>query len=319
MPLEEQRRRMSSLREKVQRNDVGTWANAFLRALGDTADTKHRVATTPPPATLVDKLLAASRLALFLDYDGTLLELADRPELAVPDPELRELLHALAKRPHTEVHIVSERAPKDLERLLGDLPVRLHAENGFWTRTHEGWRARGDEESRWKPAAITILEAFAERTPGAFVEDKPTSLSWHYRLSDPELASTRIRELRLALFELLRANSIDLVTGAKVLELRRSGVNKGVVVGEAASDATVVAVGDDRNDLDLFAAAERRGFSVHIGSAATPASLRVASPRDLRALLTRLVSEEEHSTDPLAAAPTVAGAPAGSAMSVYAP
>lgn len=287
MPREEQRKRMSALRRRVLDYDVHAWARDFLKALS--GEKPARPATVRPGEDLVARLREAPRLSLFLDYDGTLVDIANRPDGAVPDQELQQLLIALSARPGTEVNVISERTPKDLDELLGELPVRLHAEHGFWSKTADGWKPRGDPESSWKLGVLTVLRAFAARTPGSFVEEKSTAASWHYRLSDLELASARVREIRLALVDELRAHDLELLAGTKVLEVRRRGVNKGTIVAAAPADALVVVAGDDRTDEEMFAAAERRGCSVHVGGGATSATFRLSSPAEVRRILRALL------------------------------
>ncbi len=81
MSLDEQRRRMRALRRQVFEHDVDAWARGFLDALGqeprEPAATA-RMPTRPPPSELADVLLHASSLAFYLDYDGTLVDLANR-------------------------------------------------------------------------------------------------------------------------------------------------------------------------------------------------------------------------------------------------
>src|SRR5512144_1102436 len=83
---------------------------------------------------LIQAYRATRRRALLLDYDGTLIPFVEDPKLARPDPELLELLGALAATPGNEVAIVSGRPRRDLEEWFGPLPVALVAEHGVWLR-----------------------------------------------------------------------------------------------------------------------------------------------------------------------------------------
>jgi trehalose 6-phosphate synthase/phosphatase len=289
MTREEQGRRMRELRRHVHRNNVHVWARDFLAAL--TADPR-RASRTPPSTSeaLVERLRAADELSLFLDYDGTLVDLADRPDAAIAGPELKALLRALAARPRTEVHVVSGRSIADLERILGDVArLRLHAEHGAWSRRGDEWLANGKPSADWKPEVVAELARLAARTPGAFVEEKLTAVAFHYRLSDPELASTRLRDLRLALHGVARTHDLEVVAGAKVVEVRRRDHGVRRVLEHAPQGALVVAAADDASDDLLLAEAEKRGVGVRVGSGPTASSYRVASPLELRALLQQLV------------------------------
>jgi trehalose 6-phosphate synthase/phosphatase len=295
MPLAEQQRRMCRLRERVFANDVTTWANEFLDALAAATDrmaAAHAGSAVAPPDELVASLASSPRLALYLDFDGTLVDIADRPAEVTADRELQALLRKLAGCAATDVHIVSGRAPSDLATLFGDLPIHLHAEHGFWSRApNEGWRSIGDPSSPWKREVLRVLTHFAARTPGAFVEDKPVSASWHYRMSDPELASARLREIRLALADVLATHQLDVLAGAKALEVRRRGANKGhVIVRTAPEDSAIIAIGDDRTDEDMFAAVGE-ATSIRVGAGPTRAAYRCASPDAVRALLSSLANQ----------------------------
>ena len=110
------------------------------------------------------------------------------PELARPDAALLELLEELAKRPHTELHVVSGRGREPLEQWLGDLPIGLHAEHGFWSRSagSHTWVAAAEITGGWREPALAILRDITARTPGSLTEIKSVALAWHYRMADPE-------------------------------------------------------------------------------------------------------------------------------------
>ncbi|MGZ3421170.1 MAG: bifunctional alpha,alpha-trehalose-phosphate synthase (UDP-forming)/trehalose-phosphatase, partial [Polyangiales bacterium] len=214
MPEDERRSRMRALRRHVRAHDVHEWAKKFLDDLGGDrhAKTAARTSIVSTAETLSRQIASAESLELFIDYDGTLVPLVRTPDLARPDPALLALLRRLAERPHTRVHIVSGRKHEDLQDFLGDLPVALHAEHGFWMRPRDGvWQTVAPLDGAWKDNARAILEGFAARTPGASVEEKTVSLAFHYRRVDPELASARLRELRHALAELVRAHGLELL------------------------------------------------------------------------------------------------------------
>src|SRR5215471_13672591 len=87
------------------------------------------------PEPVVDEVVAANGLVLLLDYDGTLVPIADAPNLAVPDTELIDLLWKVAARRHTTVHLVSGRPAATLEAWFGGIPMTLWAEHGFCRRS----------------------------------------------------------------------------------------------------------------------------------------------------------------------------------------
>ena len=293
MPEEERRARMESLRERVLRRDVHGWARSFVSRLESMAGTTVE-ATRPSPArdvaAALERVSAAPKLALLLDYDGTLVQFAATPELAAPDAPLLALLRRLAER--ADVHVVSGRKRATLERWLGALPVGLHAEHGYWSRLRGGaWTSPNLGPVAWREPVLAILRDFAERTPGSLVEEKTVGLAWHWRMAEPEYGAAQAKELSVHLATLLTNVPVELLPGDKVLEVRPLGIHKGRVAVEVHArqpDAFLVALGDDRTDEDLFAALPEGNLAVHVGPAPSRATLRLADVGAARAFLARI-------------------------------
>ncbi|MEZ5318722.1 MAG: bifunctional alpha,alpha-trehalose-phosphate synthase (UDP-forming)/trehalose-phosphatase [Vicinamibacterales bacterium] len=301
MSPDEQGVRMRRLREAVLASPVDNWARSFLDDLTHVAPTPPS-GVSPPTVleTLVDELAAARHRVLLLDYDGTLVPIERLPDLASPDPPLLTLLGALADTPGMEVHVVSGRSRDVLSRWLGALPVWMHAEHGFWTRTpNDTWSQRRDIPAFREPA-IEIMRRYARATPGAMVEPKAASVAFHMRGADPRLASVRLDELRAELAASLGSDA-ELMDGHKVLEVRPAGVNKGRIVEDILSSRgtppAVFAAGDDRTDEDMFAVLGPDALTLRVGPGTTRARFRVATPFDLRRLLQRLIAPSRPAGD----------------------
>jgi trehalose 6-phosphate synthase/phosphatase len=246
-------------------------------------------------AALAAALRAAPGLVLLLDYDGTLVPFAPRPEEAAPDAELLALLAGLARRPRTALHLVSGRPRDTLEAWFGHLPAGLHAEHGLWSRPGAGrpWIARPAGDLGWRPAARQACRAAAASLPGSFVEDKPAGLAWHYRTAEPRAAAAAAAALEARLRALLAGAAVELLRGDHVLELRPAGVHKGLLVEEvraqAPPDSLLLAIGDDRTDEDLFAALPPGAVAIHVGPRPSAAPLRLDDVGQVRALLASLL------------------------------
>ena len=100
MPAQERQLRMAHLRIRVETYDVHRWAREFLDRLGSDLEPPHALRPSPPSvlAAAQARIREAPSAVLLLDYDGTLVEFAPTPDLAVPDRGLLELLAALARR-----------------------------------------------------------------------------------------------------------------------------------------------------------------------------------------------------------------------------
>jgi trehalose 6-phosphate synthase/phosphatase len=294
MPSDERRTRMAILRHRVMTYDVHWWARSFIARLERAGST-----TAPgfsPPAVVrgaIDRARSARRLALLLDYDGTLVPFAPTPDLAAPDPGLLALLRRLAARPSTEVHVVSGRKRDTLERWFGSLPVGLHAEHSFWTRAPGGsWVGAEIPASEWREPVLAILRDFAERTPGSLIEEKTAGFAWHYRSADREYGEAQAKDLSLHLATLLSNVPVEILPGDMVLEVRLHGIHKGravaQVLGRLPPDTLLFAMGDDRTDEDLFAELPDGSVAVHVGPQASRAPIRIRDVAAARAMLSQI-------------------------------
>jgi trehalose 6-phosphate synthase/phosphatase len=302
MPEEERRVRMRALRQRIAARDVHHWVQGFMDALGAVRGEGTRAATvvTPPEDLdgLAARLRSAERLLLLLDYDGTLVPFARAPDLAAPDRPLRDLLAALVAKPGVRIHVVSGRGREPLERWLGQLPIGLHAEHGYWSRMapDRPWIAMQDVNVAWKAAVRRLFDQVTAATPGALVEEKTASLAWHWRMAEPELGAARADELWRRLELDVRDGPVELLRGEKVIEVRPRGVNKGRVVERILALLepplpTIVAMGDDGTDEDTFRALPPDAIAIGVGYRASVARYRVATPRAARAFLANVVGK----------------------------
>jgi len=241
----------------------------------------------------VELVRSARRLALVLDYDGTLVPFAPLPELAAPDREILLLLERLAARPRTQVHLVSGRKRETLERWFGSFPLGLHAEHGFWSRPAGGeWKGAEVPAGPWREPLLAVLREFTERTPGSLIEEKTAGYAWHYRTADPEFGAAQAKELSFHLTALLGNVGLEVLHGDKVLEIRPAGINKGLAVARvlalSSAGTLLFAMGDDRTDEDLFAALPEGSVAVHVGPLPSRAPIRIADVSAARQVLAQI-------------------------------
>jgi trehalose 6-phosphate synthase/phosphatase len=298
MPEDQRRDRMTALRRRVKAHDSFRWSKAFMEALapcGEAPSMETGISTREEIEALVNGLRRAERLILFLDYGGTLLPFASAPELAAPDAELLDLLGKLAARPGAQVHIVSGRTRDRLDHWLGDLPLVLHAENGYWSRRapDKPWKPLKQEAFGWKRKALPVLEWFTGETPGSMIEDKTAALMWHYRMAEPELGAEKAKELGTMLERELEGMPVEVRMGKKVVEIRTRGRNLGEIVPAIVKGlderARVVAMGDDSANEELFAALPSGAVAIRVGPGPSLAPYRLAGHEEARDLLRGLL------------------------------
>ncbi|MCC6784637.1 MAG: bifunctional alpha,alpha-trehalose-phosphate synthase (UDP-forming)/trehalose-phosphatase [Planctomycetes bacterium] len=299
MAEEERRERIGAMAERVRGLECTAWAERFLARSAEANARNRRRSSIPLRGAEEQRLrecfARAPRRFLLLDYDGTLRELERTPLDARPDQALRELLRALARDERTQVHVVSGRRRRELERWLGDLGVHLSAEHGFASRPAGSaeWREPEGIDLSWLPAVDEVLARVCDEVPGTTLERKPSALAWHYRLADTEYGPWRARELLSELTTALARLPVEVIHGVRVVEVRAAGVHKGVYVARVVADAGpsdfILGIGDDRTDRDLFRALPEHAFAVHVGRGDEDARFRIESPARVRALLSRLL------------------------------
>jgi trehalose 6-phosphate synthase/phosphatase len=301
MPVEEQTRRMAPMHERLQRYNVSFWADEFLRALGQIKIEQERFNArhlgTPERENLLTDFMQAERRLLFLDYDGTLVPFAPFPQAARPTSELFRMLETLAADDRNEVVLISGRDKETMDRWFGHLPIGIVAEHGIWIR-HVGdqWQTIKPVSNQWKPRILPLLQTYADRLPGAFVEEKEYSVAWHYRRADAILAAIRAKELRDNLVNLTANIDLQVMQGNKVVEVRMGGVNKGAAVLRwllHESAPFTLAIGDDWTDEDMFAVLPPEAYSIRVGMIQSHARFNVRHYLDVRNLLDQLANVPE--------------------------
>jgi trehalose 6-phosphate synthase/phosphatase len=300
MPLEEQVCRNGFLQERLRRYNVNRWAEDFVQTLLSTqqieAARRARSLSGKIQAGLFERYRSATRRALLLDYDGTLVPFAAEPRLAAPDPPLIDLLARLSAVPGNHVAIISGRPRRDLDQWFSGSPLALIAEHGLWLRPKGGeWRMLKSITAEWKDRVSPILQLYVDRLPGALLEEKEFSLAWHYRRADPELASRRAKELLDNLADFTRNIDVQVLEGNKVLEVRHTGVTKGTAALEWLNGLEaefIFAAGEDSTDEDLFRALPPTAYTVRVGLAQTAARFYLGGHLAVRRLLLELAENQ---------------------------
>ncbi|PTD16681.1 trehalose-phosphatase [Sphingomonas fennica] len=214
-----------------------------------------------PPAGLLEGA------SLFIDFDGTLVDLIDRPDEVIADERLRALLMRLHDRPEGGIAVVSGRSIAQLDAMLGPV-AQLIALSGSHGTEHR-WNGISAHPVRPETldAAETELRAFAEAHPGVMVESKSFGAALHYRLAPAAEVAARSLARRIG-----AETGLAVQPGHMMIELRVPGSDKGVAVrglmGRPPMAGTrPVFIGDDLTDEPGFVAAtELGGCGVLVGA-----------------------------------------------------
>jgi trehalose 6-phosphate phosphatase len=216
--------------------------------------------------------------AFFLDIDGTLVAIAERPDIVRIEPSLMELIRGVREAAGGAVAIVSGRTIRDIDRLFAPLVLPAAGQHGLERRDAEGRLHRHDFTAGPLREAALRLAAFASAHPGLLLEDKGASLALHYRQS-PSLEGA-VREAVGREAQRIGRN-FEMQQGIKVIELKPSGRDKGMAIAEFLDEAPFkgrkpVFVGDDLTDEFGFAMVNRLGgCSIKVGPGETAAGWRI--------------------------------------------
>lgn len=211
--------------------------------------------------------LDPSRLALFLDVDGTLLDIEDHPSGVKADPSLIALLQRLSDGVCGALSLISGRSVADLDRIFAGTRFAAAGGHGAELRLHPDDPVTSTQWSL--PASILEqIRAFAGADPGLLLEEKRGGVSLHYRRA-PELREQCTEFVNGLLPELQQ--DFRLIAGKMVFEFAPKEHHKGAAIAEMMrhdpfAGRRAVFVGDDVTDEDGFRAVNAQaGITIRVG------------------------------------------------------
>ena len=230
----------------------------------------------PPPPSRTD--------ALFLDFDGTLVDLAERPSLVQVPQELPALLASVSAAVGEALALVTGRRLASIDELLAPMRFSGAGLHGAELRTDPRETApqlqsRLDHAAQWLAARI-------DGDTALWLEDKGAALALHFR-GAPERAADAERLLRGAVEGL----DVEVIAGKCVFEARPRNVNKGQALRALIrlppfAGRRPLYVGDDTTDEDgIRAAQDLGGIGIKVGEGSSDAVFRLENPAAVRAWL----------------------------------
>jgi trehalose 6-phosphate phosphatase len=220
-----------------------------------------------PPA------LRVAEIALFLDVDGTLLEIEREPGAVHVPERLCAILAELNQATDGALALVSGRSLTQLDCLFSPLRLSAAGLHGLERRNLQSGTVRSEPDPAVFEPLRARLNAFADRHPGVLLEDKELTLALHYRKA-PELAQEAMAVARDAVAA--SKGALVLLEGKMVLELKPPGCDKGQAIAAFMEEPPFrghrpVFAGDDLTDEAGFAIINRLGgISIRIGDDARP-------------------------------------------------
>ncbi|KAJ3226516.1 threalose-6-phosphate phosphatase [Clydaea vesicula] len=280
-------------------------------------NTKKSVTPTLDKELIMQNYTKAKRRLLLFDYDGTLTPICKTPNEAIPAPNMLKALNILVKDPLNVVFVISGRDQACLDEWLGSVSgLGLSAEHGCFVKyppvqksgnaTSE-WENLVEIDNSWQPKALEIFNYYTDRTSGTFIETKKSSITWHYRLADPELGQFQAKECFAELQKQIKPfYPVEVLEGKKNVEVRPFLINKGEIVSillkQRGEADFIFCAGDDQTDEDMFkalnviresstqAVTQPNTFTCHVGKEETKtnAGFVVESPFELIDLMEKL-------------------------------
>lgn len=238
------------------------------------------IAELPNALTDADTLAtvtAGKRLAVFLDYDGTLTPIVDRPEDAVISEDMRQVVKGLAGR--CTVCVVSGRDRAVVQRLMGINDLVVAGSHGFDIWSPRGGAIQREEGTSSAELLRGVTETVRDRVAsveGALVEPKKSSVAVHYRLVD-EQERPRIAAIVDSVLA-AEPDALRVTPGKMVYEIQpKVDWNKGRAVlyllealGLDSEAVLPLYIGDDITDEDAFQALSGRGIGILVADPADP-------------------------------------------------
>lgn len=284
MPEEMQLMRLKNMQRKIAKYNVNYWANGFIHQLLSIRENRDNVNSEQIDEKIISNIKTAyqnsTKRLIILDYDGTLSPFRKKPEDAFPDTAILNVLKDLVADSRNNVVISSGRDHRTLENWFGKLKISMAAEHGAYYKNATGWQNNIPEKKPWNDEITDILTMFVEKTPRSMIEEKETTLVWHYRNVDAWLASLREQQLINALIEPCTRMGLQIMRGNKIVEIKSPIHTKGSEAKrlmQLDNYNFVLAIGDDTTDEDMFRALPETAYTIKIGKLSQVARYNLSS------------------------------------------
>jgi len=280
----ERRSRIVALRRRERHDDIESWVHSFLEAAHRERAELHPLGDADFEAWL-GGFLQRYRLALFLDYDGTLCNLQDHPSLAKLPPAMRKALVACASRPDTKITVVSGRALADVRTMVNHPGLIYAGNHGLEIASSEFPHFVHEDLIHYRQRAAEVARSLEKlEVDGAWTEAKGPTLTYHYRAVRLQNREALVKEAK----NIIHQAGYQARDAHQAVEARPPiGWDKGRAVlyvlrslyGPSWSEhVRVIYIGDDYTDEDAFRLLAGLATTFRVGSADTPTAATLRLP-----------------------------------------
>ncbi|MDK2821601.1 MAG: trehalose 6-phosphate phosphatase [Clostridia bacterium] len=250
------------------------------------------------PEQLAALVAKHEKLLIMTDYDGTLVPIKEKPELAIPSNKLLNILRCLIKK-NIVIAIVSGRSIDDLKKLIPIQSKYLVGCHGTDIIYPNGEEYKTINTEKLDPILDFINDEAIKcikDVKGFVLERKNAAIALHYRLVDSTLASKIVTRFITLVHPVVQRHNLEFIFGKKVVEVRPRGINKGNAVKHLIKlnpGYYPIYFGDDTTDEDAFNAIKGKGIGVLISldNKTTNASYKLRDTRDVILFLRILLAQ----------------------------
>lgn len=241
--------------------------------------------------------MKSDHIFLFLDYDGTLVFFKKKPIDVTTPQHVKNIIRQLIKNQKMTVIIVTGRPLKEIRRLLNIRGLSFIALHGLCIKTPNEPQYRWEQATQARLLVKAIKNDMKETLKDqkrAFLEDKELTIVLHYRMLPSKNAQPLRKEFKTTVQTLDKKKILEIINGAKVIEARPKGWNKGTAIDlfltrhEERKNILPIYIGDDFTDEDAFRVLKKRGITIHVINKSrrkTAARYRVGNPDEVFSFL----------------------------------
>lgn len=215
-----------------------------------------------------------------LDYDGILTEIVKSSDDAFPSDEINEVLNIVVELENTTVVIATGRSKEDADKWFRNENIHLYAEHSAYSRINNKWKRRNIDLS-WKESAREIINEFVSVTPNTKLDEKNTSLLFHYSQADLCYAEEQAERCRQMLIQTLK-DKTNVKKGKCIVEVNCLDIGKDYVIKHYKAFDFGFCGGDDITDENMFGLVYF--ISVVVGNKISKAEYYVNDPKEMRNL-----------------------------------
>ncbi|MBS0351084.1 MAG: bifunctional alpha,alpha-trehalose-phosphate synthase (UDP-forming)/trehalose-phosphatase [Proteobacteria bacterium] len=304
MDVKERHQRLAKLRARIIKNDNIFWLQNFIQNWQATVKRNHTHSVLLQVQgfnNLINRIEPTKRCFIFLDYEVTLAPGSSQFDQSTPSLENVELIDQLASIEQLEFTLLTHRSRDFCNDYFVDLPINIIAEQGTLIQLYRDriWQTplETEEFSVIKDKIMDLLQVYTQQVPGAYIEAKQFSLTWHYQQCEPIFGEARARELVAAIAQLLENTLFGAFHHNKMLSIRPLITNKGYAVGKIlqhqqynTAQDTLFTLGNDETDETMYQISPQNNIAIHVGAPNLFAKYHLNSVTDVHTFLKKMIA-----------------------------